>query len=407
MKYLLLCSALIVSQLAPAQVVNSIYGKTTQKGTGAAIPNASVFISGSSLGTVSDSAGNFELRGIPSGNFELIISSVGFSTVVYPFTSDKLPLKLNVQMEPKVEELNSITVEPFDPNGWENWGRLFLENFIGTSSAGRRCTITNTSALRFRYNRKTRTLTVVADQPLEILNSHLGYTLQYQLEEFTLNQQENSVLFVGYTLFREMNRPARYYQRRRDVYNGSMNHFMRSLYHDSLAEEGFETRRLVRTPNYEKQRVRQIMASQARRNINSGGKTVMRLGVAPPADSTTYYQRVMQQPEELSHVSSYVLGPDSLLTAGRDSAKILSFNNFLQITYKNGLEEREYLLYRMLGRKPWYPVSLIFLISEDGILVEPNGYHYPPQAIFSMEYWGWSEKVAHMLPIDYDPRAKR
>src|SRR5688572_22578027 len=189
MKFLLGCLLLFPVFLA-AQDKNRIFGKAIQRSTGAAIPNASVFISGSSLGTVSDSAGNFELGGIPAGNFELIISSVGFTTVVYPFGSEKLPIRLTVQMEPKVVELGEVTVEPFDPDGWRKWGQLFLDNFIGTSDAARRCRITNTEKLRFRYNRKTSTLTVVADEPLKIINNHLGYTLQYELEDFIYNQEE-------------------------------------------------------------------------------------------------------------------------------------------------------------------------------------------------------------------------
>jgi hypothetical protein len=391
-----------------SQQKNRIVGKVVQHSTDAAIPNASVFISGSSLGTVSDSAGNFELGAIPAGNFELIISSVGFATVVYPFSSEKLPLRLTVQMEPKVVELGEVTVEPFDPDGWQKWGRLFLDNFIGTSEAARRCRITNLEKLHFRYNRKTQTITVVADEPLNIINNHLGYTLQYQLEDFIYNEEEGSVLFAGYSLFKSMDEGRdrareRYATKREEVYHGSMMHFMRALYHDQLGAEGFEARRLYRGPNQEKRRVRAIMDSRSRNNITSGGKTVMRLGVAPPEDSMAYYREVMQQQDELEQVSPYVLGADSLLTTGSDSTKQLYFPGLLQVTYKKGFEEKGYLLYRMQNRKSRFTVSVIFLRDESVIMIEPNGYYYPPQFVFTMDYWAWSEKIAHMLPIDYQP----
>lgn len=409
MKFLLGCLVFFPVFLA-AQDKNRIFGKAVQRSTGAAIPNASIFISGSSLGTMSDSAGNFELSGIPAGNFELIISSVGFTKVVYPFSSEKLPIRLTVQMEPKVVELGEVTVEPFDPDGWRKWGQLFLDNFIGTTDAARRCRITNTDKLRFRYNRKTNTITVVADEPLKIINNHLGYTLQYELEDFIYNQDEGSVLFVGYSLFKSMDEGRtrqRYAARRDEVYNGSMTHFMRSLYYDRLEAEGFEARRLYRGPNHEKNRVRAIMTSQLRNNITSGGRTVMRLGVTPSGDSMAYYQKIMQQRDELTQVSPYVLGADSLLTTGGDSTKLLNFPGLLQVTYKKGLEEKGYLLYRMQSRKPRYPVSIIFLRDESGIIIQPNGYYYPPQLIFTMDYWAWSEKIAHMLPIDYRPGADK
>jgi hypothetical protein len=400
MKFLLCCVILFPLFLV-AQEKNRISGKAVQRSTGAAIPNASVFISGSSLGTVSDSAGNFELSGIPGGSFELIISSVGFTTVVYPFSSEKLPMRLTVEMDPKVTELGQVTVEPFDPDGWKNWGQVFLDNFIGTSEAAKRCRITNPKAIHFRYSRKTRTLTVIADEPLQIVNNYLGYNLQYQLEEFVYNQQEGSVLFVGYSLFKSMGN--RYNGRRSEVYKGSLTHFMRALYYNRLLAEGFEARRLYKFSNVEKTRVKTIMASQAKNNISSGGKTVVRLGVAPPEDSMAYYRRIMQQPDQLTQIAATLLTADSLLTAGRDSTKVLMFPGFIQVTYKKGLEEPAYLQYHMLSRKRYYPVSVIFLNDASEIMIEPNGYYYPPQFIFTMEYWGWSEKIAHMLPIDYQP----
>ena len=81
--------------------------------------------------------------------------------------------------------------------------------------------------------------------------------------------------------------------------------------------------------------------------------------------------------------------------------KRLTFTNYLQITYKKGLEEGAYLKSQFLSRKATYPLSIIFLRDASELYIFTNGYYYPPQAIFSMEYWGWSEKIGRMLPIDY------
>jgi hypothetical protein len=409
---LLLIGCLLLPLALFAQDKNIIEGKTVQRSTGAPIPNASVFISGSSLGTISDPAGNFRLSGIPAGNFELIISSVGFTTVVHPFGSENLPLKLDVRMEPKVVELGEVTVEPFDPNGWRNWGKFFLDNFIGTSNASKRCRIVNQKALRFRFNEKKGILTVVADEPLIIVNNYLGYTLQYQLEEFTWVRSEGAVLFVGYSLFREMSDSTdrshqRYTSRRNETYGGSMTHFMRSLYHDRLAEEGFELRKMARVRNYEKDRVRNVMASQQRGNISSGGVTVIKLGIKPSEDSLTYYRKIMQQPDQLDQVGIDLLDGKDVLQDGGDSTKLLKFSDYLRITYKKSREEPEYVRYRGLRRAPENPISTIYLIHESGLSIEPNGYYYPPQIIFSLDYWGWSEKISHMLPIGFGPTAEK
>lgn len=408
MKYPLLCCILFISLALTAQDKNRVFGKVTFKKTGAVIPNASVFISGSSLGTTTDSAGNFELKGIIPGNFQLIISSIGYNTIAYPFSSDQLPLKLDVQMDLKVEVLDEVTVEPFDPNGLNKYGVIFLEMFIGTAEGSRSCHITNMKALRFRYNQKKKLLTVVADEPLIIKNDYLGYTIKYQLEEFNYNMADRTIFFYGYSFFTDNLEkrdriPVRFAHRRRQTYNGSMTHFMHSLYYDRLKEEGFEVRRLVTEPNYEKDRVRKIMESERRNNISSGGVTVMKLGIPQPADSLAYFRRVMQQSNEIKRVGAALLTADSLLTPGKDS-KNMVFPNFLQIVYVNEFEENGYLTNTMQPRKPGFQVSEIFLTDESGVNIYPNGYFYPPHNIFSLLYWAWSEKMSHLLPLDYEPR---
>jgi len=412
MKSLLLFCALLLSLSIIAQERNRIFGKAVQRSNGAPIPNASIFISGSSLGTMTDAAGNFELNGVPSGNFQLIISSIGFTTIVYPFSTENLPLRLNVQMDEKAEELSEVTVEPFDPDGWHNWGNLFTQLFIGTSKAASQCRIINNKALRFRYNKSKRLLTVLADEPLIIENFYLGYTVKYQLEEFNYDQDDRVITFYGYPFFTDKQEkrggtPPRYIQRREEVYNGSINHFMWALYNDRLSEEGFEVRRMAHETNYEKERIKKIMASEARRNISSGGVTVMRLGVAPPADSMNYYRQVMKQPDELKRIGADLLRADSLLLPGKDSTKQLLFPHYLQVVYKNGREEKKYLLSTRQSRKAGFPVSEIFLVDESGIFIYPNGYYFPPRAIFALEYWAWSEKISHLLPLGYAPPSRK
>jgi hypothetical protein len=408
MKVLLLCWGLLLALCVAAQEKNSIQGKAVQHGTGTPLTNASVFISGSSIGTVTDSAGNFELKGIPAGSFELVVSSVGYETLVYSFTSGQLPLKLSLQLQPKVQELETVTVEPWDPNGWANWGLVFQEYFLGTTPAAKLCRILNKETLRFKYNSKTKVLTVVADEPLQIENNFLGYNLQYQLEDFTLDQKAGAILFVGYSLYKDMAKkgkriPQRYNKRRQDTYKGSMSHFMRALYHDSLAEQGFDVRRMHEEPNYEKDRVRKAMASRMRNRISSGGKAVLELGVKTSDDTLKYYQQVMGAPDMTRHVGDHALKADSLLTPGKGVSKQLYFSNYLQIIYKKKLEDIAYVQSRWSNRKPGYPVSHIFLSYDMVINIEPNGYYYPPQAIFTLDYWGWSEKISHMLPLDYMP----
>ncbi|HEY4151082.1 MAG TPA: carboxypeptidase-like regulatory domain-containing protein, partial [Chitinophagaceae bacterium] len=126
-----------------AQVKNNIRGKVVQGESGAPISNASVFITNTSKGTVSDSSGNFELADVPEGTYDLVISSIGFETQVYTYNAAQLPLRLQVRLGPKVEVLQDVVVEPDEKNGWEKWSFFFTQNFLGSNEAGRSCKIKN------------------------------------------------------------------------------------------------------------------------------------------------------------------------------------------------------------------------------------------------------------------------
>ena len=244
-----------------AQPSNYIKGRVVNGETGTGIPNASVFISNTSKGTVSNSAGEFELPDVPAGNYDLVVSCIGYETQVYSYKASQLPLKLQVQLAPKAEELQTVVVEPYEKDGWEKWGKFFIENFIGTSANATACSIKNYKALHFRNSTKRNQLTVTANEPLIIENKALGYKIQYQLEGFSYGFSDHVLTYFGYTLFDELNKKGaskRQLKNREKACNGSIVHFMTSLYHNRLVEEGFEVKRLYKTPNLEKQRVKNI-----------------------------------------------------------------------------------------------------------------------------------------------------
>jgi len=237
--------------------------------TGAVIPNASVFITNTSKGTVSNSAGEFELSNVPEGTYDLVVSCISFETQVYTYKASQLPLRLQIQLKSKADELQAVIIEPYEKDGWLTWGKFFTDNFIGTAEIAKTCTIKNYQVLHFRNSKKKNLLTVTAEEPLIIENKALGYTIQYQLEGFSYDFKANILLYFGYTLFKDLNgKPPKTWQlkNRQQAFNGSIAHFMRSLYSNRLAEEGFEVKWLIKTPNAEKERVKKVY----RNNVSTG-----------------------------------------------------------------------------------------------------------------------------------------
>ena len=246
----LICYLLIVSNLW-SQEKNIISGKVTNAQTGASIANASVYIANTSQGVMTNSNGLFEMKNIPSGNYELVVSCVGYTTKIFSFSSDKLPLKIDAQLQTNATELAGITVQAFEKNGWEKWGQVFLDNFIGTSSVARLANITNFDVIRFRFSTKDNTLTASASEPLIVENPALGYRIKYDLDKFIFDTVAHTIFFQGYCLFEDMFKDPkqltkRLIKNRKEAYQGSIMHFMRSLYYNKLVEEGFEVHAAVK-----------------------------------------------------------------------------------------------------------------------------------------------------------------
>lgn len=384
----------------------TIKGHIVNAMSGEPLAGSSVFINGSSIGTIADNQGRFELNSIPSGRYELIISLIGFETNVFGFTSDQLPLNLKIEMRLKVRELENVTVEPSIEETWEKWGRIFLENFIGSVPNAKECNIKNTRDIHFRYYRKSNRVIAYSDEPLIIENKALGYILKYQLEQFEVNFKDNSIVYAGYPFFEEIDKGRRGLQRRwkearEKAFYGSIMHFMRSLYRDSLTQNGYELRKMKRIPNLEKERVKAVYRNGVIEKDSNGKKFFTR--VEFPPDSSAYYQRIMQQKDYTEEYGPALATTDSLTIQTEGEYKYLFFPDYLSITYKKELEDKDYLLFYRESRKPAFQQSCIWLVSGTPVAIGSNGTYYPPQEVFSMSYWGWDEKIANLLPTDYEP----
>jgi CarboxypepD_reg-like domain len=384
--------------LLPGIIISqpTIKGKVVNADDGTPVPGSSVFISNTSKGTTADKNGYFELNDIPAGKHELVVSSVGYETNVFSFSAEQLPLQLKIELGIKVKELQNVTVEPSVEEGWDKWGKLFTDNFIGQTPHALNCKIKNEKAIRFRYFRKSNRVIAYADEPVILENKALGYRISYQLEEFEVNFKTNTSMFSGYPLFEEMDKNRKKWVRNRDkAYYGSLMHFMYCLYHDSLEQQGFEVRRMKRIYNTEKERIKNVYSTLLGTGKNISGHLSQ--------DSIDYYERILQQDDYKEIYDHQLLTADSLVVQTEGNYKTIFFTDYLYITYKKETEDAEYLLFHRENRSRTFQRSYIFLPNSTPVIIDMNGSYYPPQEIITMAYWGWSEKMADCLPIDYTP----
>jgi hypothetical protein len=364
------------------------------------IPNASVFLNTTSIGAASNDQGNFTLT-IPNGRYELIVSSVGYETYAQTINAADLSDFITIKLRLRSQVMQTVVIEPYEKDGWEKWGKFFLDNFIGTSASAQQCEIKNTKVIHFRNSKKTNELTAFADEPLIIENKALGYILQYQLESFTYNFKSHYLIYTGYPFFQPMKGNAgkqkRWKKNRRDAYFGSVMHFMRSVYRNKILEENFEVRSLRKIPNSEKQRVKAAYASNMNPVKSTNGTIVSNIN----KDSVDYFNRILRQEDYEDVIGKNLLAGDSIAYAVDSVTAGLEFKNYLLVTYKGRLAPVEYR--QQFPRSSTAMMSQIVLISGKPVEIEANGSYYNPTDLMSTGYWAWSEKIAMILPYDYTP----
>jgi hypothetical protein len=352
-----------------AQLAGKIIGADSKQ----PIASASVFLSGTSVGTVTGASGEFIIHKIPQGRFDLVISCIGYETQILTVFSDKISSKLEIKLTPKAEQLSEIIIAQYEKNGWAKWGNFFIESLIGTSDFALKCKFKNTKTVKFLFSKKSNTLKAFADDALIIENNALGYHLRYQLVRFEYNFNTHSLFYEGYPLFQEMETQKkavknRWVYNRQVAYYGSMMHFMRCLFRNTLIENGYEVRRLIKTNNKEKERVMPIM--------NPSNNFDILINTILPGDSIAYA------------IDKYTAG--------------LAFSNYLQITYTRRREPLGYKNY-IKGHTDSLGVveSAVTLADDKEITVFANGSYFNGTDIITMGFWGWWEKLASLLPLDY------
>ena len=385
MKLVFIIAALIVCSLRiqAQQTGGTVSGVVTDSVSGKPLPGVSVFLNNTAHGTATRSNGTFDLPGVPQGSWQLVFSAVGFRTKVIDISSSRLPVSLTIPLQQQATELQAVTVEPYDEHGWAKWGKFFLQNFIGAGINSIQCTLKNPTALHFHYSKRSNWLSVTATEPLHIENNALGYDLSFELEAFTADLNSKSVRYFGYPFFQERtttkpDRKRDWEMRRREAYNGSLMHFFRSLYAGHSIRDGFLAERQLLVPNEEKHRIKEIY----RPDFQKPG--------AFPMDTLHYFWEVLRQPETI--LKTFVIPPDSILTVGSDGVRELYFNGRLAILY--GVNARETNDYRVAGLE---------VLGANAVVIERNGYYHPALDLLTTGAWAQSEKIANLLPFDYEP----
>ena len=219
----------------------SVTGKVTDA-TGKPLQNTNVYINNSSKGTVTDAAGFFSISSLVPGKYELIVSYIGFQTVVRSIEITNENKQLEISLDKKEKILREVLILTDETR--RRYLKIFKENLLGYTDAAKRCKITNIDAVDFTTGPEKGDIIAFAEEDLVIENPESGYIIHFQMTDFYFNTNTGTSWFFGYMRFEDMSKTGeplkKWIKRRNDNYYGSSMHFYRSLVKKELAKEGYK-----------------------------------------------------------------------------------------------------------------------------------------------------------------------
>ena len=351
------CLLLVITIFISTNILGqfTVSGKVVDSSSKEPLYGASVFCQNTTSGTITNKEGSFSLQ-LKPGGYELIVSFTGYQTKeVRISNNDNNPLQIEMIKEEKtmgevvIRSSNEVT------DGWNKYGKFFLENFIGSTPNASQCTLQNPDVLHFYYYKKSDKLKVLATEPVLISNKALGYNLRYQLDSFMYYYKTQISSYRGYCFFTQMEGSFHdqnaWSANRKKVYFGSKLQFMRSYYDSTLAENGFE------------------------------------IGLLDENDKTKF--NVVQNPYDTAFYTIYDSTYESEVFYPRK----------ISVSYKKK-PEPEYVQRFKLPKNVAAQISYIDLL--DAIVIKENGYFYDQKDWVNQGYWSW-KNLADLLPYDYIP----
>jgi len=208
----------------------------------APLPYTSVYLSKTTIGVLTNDQGAYLLKIPQDGTFEMITSCVGFKLNSQIITTVGIPQAIDIQLSADTILLKELKTQAIDINR-QKYFNLFVECFIGSSPNAKSCVILNPEDIYVYRDYKDSLLKAKSQKPLHIENKSLGYTVLFDLTEFSYNVSTSHLRYLGYHHFEPMvgnkGQNKRWERHRMDTYNGSKIHFLRTLISDSLqAGEG-------------------------------------------------------------------------------------------------------------------------------------------------------------------------
>jgi hypothetical protein len=374
----LLCLLLLViwAATASAQQTYTITGIVTDD-KDVPIPGATIFIGDSRKVTASDSEGRFTLSQVQPGNYNLVVKMMGYVILQHGFMLQNKDVRFRFKLQEDNVMLNTVNITSMSLAERKRLLAIFMECFLGRSKNAARCKILNTDDIRIQFDRKRNILTASSSDFLIIENKALGYTMKYLLNNFTYDRSgpRSVIRFDGTLFFEDMKgnvvQQKRWVEERVDTYLGSVPHFFRSMFSNTLDENGFVVYRMLN-----------------RDAINAYGKKQQKI-------PSQYFMPVKSFDKFIKKVDDNfkMFNLDSLT---KDSTE-------LYVVYTPKKEPRDFLeggaVVQRFFQMPSGQASIIHP-TGDSVVISRSGDISPVNSVLYNGFFAWGQ-VAAFLPSDY------
>ncbi len=363
-----------VQQVVKKKNLFSISG-TVYDENGNPLNDVNVFLDGTTIGISSDIDGNYKLEFIPPGYYNIVFSHVGYQNAVYQISETNGGARIQThRMVLDLGELEEVEVISNritrSESNWQQHYLVFRKEILGQSQNAQQSVIENPETIGFTFDEDNNVLHAFAKEPLQIRNDANGYRINYFLESF--KKEESELRFRGKIRFRNitpMNGAERrkWKKNRKKSYNGSFNHFKKSLLSGELKKEGFRIYSIKNVNNLE-----------------------------------------IKKENELTESDILVFKGDHYE---------LDFKNYLAIEYRKEQESEDFLKSSdfvrvsnaeyigpagFLVKEPVNQISVLRLLRSS-VRLDLSGEVMDRFGLTTYGYWAW-ERTADLVPINYDPK---
>ncbi len=210
------------------------------------LEGAFVYLDGTTYSVSTDSEGFFSLNAKQDLSAALVVKYMGYQTRIIqnPFSYTK---QIKILLKEDAIKMEELVINGKSVFSRKEMLKVFREQFLGKTRAGRSCEIVNEDDIKLYYDIAANTLRAEADKPIHIINKRLEYEVQFDLVDFQVKFSQKTLsddyiwrsFYAGTSFFKDTSEDAKIRKKRDEVYKDSLLHLMRTIADNKWNEEKY------------------------------------------------------------------------------------------------------------------------------------------------------------------------